>query len=75
MPHWKSGKSAQVLGEHGGRQTPLALQTCPVAHVPHGIVWPVHTLVSEPQFCPSATHSSGVGAALHWFATPSTPQP
>ncbi len=67
-------KSAHVFGAHGGPQTPLALQTCPLAHWPHWIICPVQVLVIDPQFLPRATHSSGVSAGSHRLASPATPQ-
>jgi hypothetical protein len=65
VPHSVAGKSAQVIGMHGGPQTPFALHTCPAGHCPQSITLPVHTLVIDPHVCPSATHSTGVVAGSH----------
>jgi hypothetical protein len=74
VPHSPAGKSAQVIGLHGGPHTPFALQTCPMGHCPQLIILPVHALVIDPHVCPTATHSTGVVAGSHWLASPSTPQ-
>ena len=75
VPHWKVEKSAHVAGEHGGPQTPFELQTSPDGHCPQLMLVPLHTLRMDPQFSPSATHSTGVAVGLHWLATPWMPHP
>lgn len=74
VPHWNAAKSAHVFGVQGGPQTPLALQTWPVAQSPQLIVAPVHALLIVPQFLPCALHSSGVDFGSQRLAMPCTPQ-
>ena len=74
VPHWSVAKFTHDLGVQGGPHTPFALQTLPLVHWPQEIVLPVQTLVTLPQFSPSATHSTGVTAGSHWLASPATPQ-